>query len=136
MADAVDDPATSLDNQFVASERDKAQTIIIGATGQEAAVMADADNLAADTPANTSVAAVDMSTLAQRGQGHGRRAQTRADRGAGWHRQFYRRRSGGGTGRTAAAWVDARSVPFEDTVHDHRVAQIMNARSGSPLKWL
>ena len=32
--------------------------------------------------------------------------------------------------------VDARPVPFEDPVHDHRVPQVVQTRSRSPLRWL
>ena len=38
--------------------------------------------------------------------------------------------------RQAILRVDARSVPFEDPVHDHRVAQIMNARPCFSSQWL
>src|SRR5580700_5042390 len=38
--------------------------------------------------------------------------------------------------RQAILRVDARPVPFEDPVHDHRVAQVMNARAGFSSQWL
>src|SRR4029077_6330226 len=36
--------------------------------------------------------------------------------------------------RQTILWVDARLVPFEDPVHDHRVPQVVQARTCSPLR--
>jgi hypothetical protein len=38
--------------------------------------------------------------------------------------------------RQSIVWIDARLVPLQNTVHDHRVAQIMNAWPGAPLQRL